>query len=82
MGTQGSTIEEEVGTIVEEYTIVRDRTRMKQQTDLMLFAYIEGDFSDEASVDMTIEEEHPEYPSALVLTKSTGRWREIKDIGS
>jgi hypothetical protein len=59
MATQGNSIDEEVGTIVEEYNIARDRTRRKQHSNLMQFTDIEGEFSGEEADVMEMEEEHP-----------------------
>ena len=59
MATQGNIIDEEVGIIVEEHSIARDRTRRKQQTNLMQFTDIEGEFSGEEVDAIEIEEEHP-----------------------
>ena len=58
MVTQGNSIDEEVGTIVEEYSIARDMTKRKKHSNLMQFTDIEGEFSGEADV-MEMEEEHP-----------------------
>ena len=59
MATQGNSIDEEVGTIVEEYSIAMDRTRRKQHSNLMQFTDIEGEFSGEEADVMEMEEEHP-----------------------
>ena len=59
MTTQGNSIDEEVGTIVEEYSIAKDRTRRKQHSNLMQLTDIEGEFSGEEADVMEMEEEHP-----------------------
>lgn len=59
MATQGNSIDEEVGTIVEEYSIARDMTKRKKHSNLMQFTDIEGEFSGEEADVMEMEEEHP-----------------------
>ena len=59
MVTQGNSIDEEVGTIVEEYSIARDMTKRKKHSNLMQFTDIEGEFSGEEADVMEMEEEHP-----------------------
>ncbi|KAK3606217.1 hypothetical protein CHS0354_037887 [Potamilus streckersoni] len=75
MGTQDSTIDEAVGTIVEEYTIARDRSGRKQQTNMVLFIDTEGDFRDEKAVEMDIENEH----RVKLLKKKQNKLKASKD---